>query len=527
MINSVPSGAGLRPARRQSKTGATLLATLLLATPLLAEVKLASPFTSHMVLQRELPVPVWGTADAGAQITVEFAGQKRSATADTDGRWRATLDPLIANAHPQELVVTATNRESKIADQKLQDVLVGEVWLASGQSNMAFTVSVKAAYYAGMLDEEKEIAAANHPEIRMFMGKAAKAYTPQSELGGQWQVCTPETVPAWSAVGYLFARDLQQELKVPVGIVTVAFGASCAQAWIRRAAMLDAPGFKTVVDRFDAAVKSYKPPTPEEQEQQKETAAKAKADGKRAPRGRADPVQDQHNPTVLFNGMIAPVVPFAIRGVIWYQGESITAPRELFPRWNELLVSDWRKLWGREFPFYFVQLAALNNSSNSPQVREWQAEALKIPNTAMAVTIDIGDKTNVHPKNKAPLGDRLARIALARDYGRQIEYSGPLFQSASVENGAVRVKFSHVGGGLVAKDGALKTFEVAGADGTFVPAEATIDGDTLLVRAAPVAAPVIARYAWANYPEGANLYNGAGLPASPFRTDHPLANPTP
>jgi sialate O-acetylesterase len=506
---------------RRFAFGVSLL--VLICTYARAEVKLASPFTDHMVLQRELPVPVWGWTDAGAQVTVEFAGQRKRVTANADGSWRATLEPLSASANPRELVVTSVGREAKGGTLTLQDVLVGEVWLGSGQSNMAFTVSKKEAYYAGLVDEEKEIAAANYPQIRMFMGKSAKTYTPQRELGGKWEVCTPQTVPAWSAVGYLFARELQKELKVPVGIVTAAFGASCAQAWIRRDAMLDDPEFKTVLDRFDAAVKSYTPPTPEEQQLQKEAAAKAKADGQRAPRGRADPVQDQHNPTVLYNGMIAPLVPFAFRGVIWYQGESITAPRELFPRWNELLISDWRKLWGRQFPFYFVQLAALDNSSNSPQVREWQTEALRIPDTGMAVTIDIGDKKDVHPHNKAPLGGRLARIALARDYGRKIEYSGPLFLTASLENGAVRVKFSHVGTRLVAKDGLLKTFEIAGADGKFVPAEATIEGDSIIVRSANVPAPTIARYAWANYPEGANLYNDAGLPASPFRTDHPLA----
>ncbi|HVS51324.1 MAG TPA: sialate O-acetylesterase [Opitutaceae bacterium] len=487
-----------------------------------ADVKLASPFTDHMVLQRELPVPVWGWADPGETVTVEFAGQKKTATAGADGQWRVTLDPLTASAESRDFVVSGTNRESKIENQKLSDVLVGEVWLGSGQSNMEFVVSKKVKYFSGVVNEEQEIAAADHPLVRMFTAAGTKTFAPQKTVAGEWLVCSPETVPGFSAVGYFFARDLQQRLGVPVGFITVAYGASCAQAWIRREAMLDDPAFKAVLDRFDEAVKSFTPPTPEEEAQRKDAAAKAKAAGQRAPRGRANPVQDQHNPTVCFNGMVAPVIPYAIRGVLWYQGESITAPRELFPRWNELLVSDWRKLWGRELPFYFVQLAALDNNSNSPQVREWQAEALRIPDTAMAVTIDIGDKKDVHPHNKAPLGDRLTLIALARDYGRKLEYSGPLCQSASVDRGAIRVKFSHAGGGLVAKDGALKTFEVAGADGKFVPAEATIEGDTLLVRAADVGAPVVARYAWANYPEGANLYNAAGLPAAPFRTDHPL-----
>ena len=490
-----------------------LVFVLCLAAPLAAEVKLASPFTDHMVLQRGMPVPVWGWADANERVTVTFAGQTQTATTGTDGAWRVSLTALAASAESRDFTVTGKNKIT------LRDVLVGEVWLGSGQSNMDFTVSKKVKYFSGVDNEEQEIAAANYPLIRMFTGDAAKAYTPQATVGGTWKVCSPETVPAFSAVGYFFARELQKELRIPVGIVTLAFGASCAHAWIRRDAMLGDPAFKAVLDRFDEQVKSYTPPTAEEQAKQKEIAAKAKAAGQKAPRGgRASPVQDQHNPTVMFNGMIAPVVGYAMRGVLWYQGESITAPRELFPRWNELLISDWRKLWGRDLSFYFVQLAALQNSSNSPEVRAWQAEALTVPNTAMAVTLDIGDPKDVHPHNKAPLGERLARIALARDYGRKIEYSGPQLAASAVEGGALRLKFSHLGDGLVAKAGALKTFEVAGADGKFFAADATIENNAVLVRSAEVAAPTAARYAWSNYPEGANLYNAAGLPAAPFRT---------
>lgn len=500
---------------------APLLALFLTGASLLAEVRLASPFTDHMVLQREMPVPVWGMADGGEKITVEFAGQRKSATAGPDGQWRVTLDPLGANAESRDFLVTSVNRESKIETRKLQDVLVGEVWLGSGQSNMDFTVSKKIKYFSGVDNEEREIAAADYPLIRMFTGDAAKAYVPQTTVGGAWKVCSPETVPAFSAVGYFFARELQKELKVPVGIVTLAFGASCAQAWIRRDAMLADPDFKAVLDRFDEQVKNYTPPTAEELAARTAATAKAKADGKRAPRLPSSPVQDQHNPTVMFNGMIAPVIPYAIRGVLWYQGESITAPQELFPRWNQLLIADWRQLWGRDLPFLFCQLAALDNPSNRPQVREWQAAALKIPGTGMAVTLDIGDKKDVHPHNKAPLGDRLSRLALAQVYARTIESSGPQLASVTVEGAALRLSFSHRGGGLVAKDGPLKTFELAGADGKFLPAEATLDGDTILLTCAPVAAPVVARYAWSNYPEGANLFNAAGLPAAPFRTDAP------
>lgn len=496
-----------------------LLPLLLLAAPLLAEVKLASPFTDHMVLQRELPVPVWGTAAPGEKVTVEFAGQKKSATADAAGQWRVDLAPLTASTEPRDLLVSSDNPQSEIRNPKLSDVLVGEVWLGSGQSNMDFSVSKKVKYFAGVLNEEQEIATANHPQIRMFVGEAQKSNTPQARVGGQWQVCSPETVPAFSAVGYFFARALQRDLNMPVGVIVESYGASTAQAWIRREAMLGDPRFKAVLDRFDEIVSKHVPPTAAEIEDWKHAVELAKAEKKRPPRAPgADPVQDQHNPTVMYNGMIAPIVPYAIRGVLWYQGESITAPRELFPAWNELLITDWRKLWGRELPFYFCQLAAQQAASNGPDVRAWQAEALALPGTGMAVTIDVGEEKNVHPKNKVPVGDRLARLALANVYGWKIEASGPVYQSLTAVDGALRLKFTHLGGGLVAQGGALKTFEVAGADGKFVPAEAAIEGDTIVARSAAVPAPTAARYAWAAWPEGSNLFNAAGLPAAPFQT---------
>ena len=492
-----------------------LTAALALAALARADVRLASPFTAHMVLQREMPVPVWGWADAGEQVTVSFAGQKKTATAAADSQWRVDLAPLATSAESRDFVVAGKNTLT------LHDVLVGEVWLGSGQSNMDFSVSKKVKYFAGVDREEQEIAAANYPLIRMFTGTSAKANTPQATVGGEWLVCSPETVPGFSAVGYFFARELQRELKVPVGIVTLSFGASCAQAWIRRDAMLADPAFKAVLDEFDAKAAAFVPLTDEENKVWEEAAAKAKAAGQRAPRRpRNDPVQDQHNPTVMWNGMIAPVVPYAIRGVLWYQGESITAPKELFPRWNALLISDWRKLWGRELPFYFCQLAALDNASNSPQVREWQAEALKLPHTGMVVTLDVGDKKDVHPHNKAPVGDRLSRIALANVYGRKIEFSGPQFQSMTSGDGSLNLKFSHAAG-LVAKGGTPGGFEIAGADGKFEAAEALIDGESVTLTSTAVSKPTIARYAWANYPEAANLFNAAGLPAAPFRTDGP------
>jgi sialate O-acetylesterase len=499
-----------------------------------AVVRLASPFTDHMVLQREMPVPLWGTADAGETVTVAFAGQTHTTTADAGGRWRVALDPMPASAESRALRVMATASSSPSSALTLTDVLVGEVWLASGQSNMDFTVAKTPKYYfAGVNDEAAEVAAAHYPLIRMFTGEWSRAYDPQREVGGAWKLCTPDAVREFSAIGYFFARDLQRELHIPIGIVTLTYGASTAQAWIRREAIAADPALKPTLDAFDAKVKHYVPPTATELAEWRTAADRAKSAGRRPPRRpRPDPVQDQHNPTVMFNGMIAPFIPYAIRGVIWYQGESITAPRDLFPRWNETLITDWRKLWGRApavsgaepLPFYFCQLAALDNASNSPQVREWQAQALALPDTAMAVTIDIGDKNNVHPKNKQDVGARLARIALAKNYGRPLEYSGPVLSSVRIEGDAIRVRFSHADGGLVARGGGppLRSFVVAGADGHFVPADATIEGDSVIVRSSQISAPVAARYAWSNFPEGCNLANAAGLLAAPFRTDRPI-----
>jgi sialate O-acetylesterase len=506
---------------------ASWFAWLLTASPLQAEVKLASPFTSHMVLQRDRSVPVWGVADAGERVTVEFAGRKISARADVNGRWRVDLKPLKASAAGETFTVTGSHTAQPI---RLDDVLVGEVWLASGQSNMDFSLSKKVKYFAGVTNEAGEIAAANYPLLRMFTGVAAKAYTPQNNVGGEWKICTPENAPAFSAVAYFFARDVQRDLKVPVGIITEAFGASMAEAWIDRAALAADPKLKPLLDRFDAAVENFRtnpPPVVAPPRSEDVSVANAVSKGRKRSSGPRDPVQDQHNATVLFNGMIRPIIPFAIRGVIWYQGESIVDANmggiELYPQVQATLIRDWRKLWGEgDFPFYIVQLAGQEAASNRPEVREAQATVLLLKNTGMAVTTDIGEAKNVHPKNKQDVGDRLSRIALANVYGRKIESAGPAYASMKIGGNAIRLKFSHLGGGLVAKGGGpLKWFVVAGADMKFVPAEARIDGDTVVVNSPEVAAPVAVRYAWVNFPDGGNLFNAAGLPAAQFRTDAP------
>jgi sialate O-acetylesterase len=527
------------------------------ATLLSAQVKPSALFSDHMVLQSGMPVPIWGSADPAEKITIKFNGQTRSATADASGKWMVRLTKLKPSG-PFEM--TIAGNKAGDAPIVIADVLVGEVWLGSGQSNMVFNVSNKGHRPYGLQDEEKEIAAANYPQVRIFTVADTKSLTPQTDVKGEWKVCSPETVPDFSAIGYLFARDLNQALKVPVGVILSAYGASTAEAWVPREALAADPKLKPILDGFDVREAAFKVAQPEPQAAAAPApeppapglapaaATPVAAGTRRARGGGGDPVQDQHQPTVLYNGMINPVIPYAIRGAIWYQGESILGNPgvPMYSHVMETLVAEWRKRWDEgNFPFYAVQLAALKNNSNNPRVREQQATILALPNTALAVTIDIGDPANVHPKNKEPLGDRLSRIALANVYGRKMESSGPLYSSMKVEGDAIRLTFTHAQGltthypdGLYAhvsepnsatnapaaeipasNDGPLKWFQIAGADGKYVDAQARIDGNTVVVRSPDVPAPVSVRYAWDNYPYGANLYNSAGLPAGPFRTN--------
>ena len=498
----------------------TLACLALFATSLQAAVTLATPFQAHMVLQRDMKVPVWGTADAGENVTVEFAGQKKTVKAATDGKWRLDLDSLATSAESRTMTVTGADAANPT---KLDDVLVGEVWLASGQSNMVFPVEASGPYH-GLINYTGEIAVAKYPTIRMFTARDTKAHDPAATVNGSWVVCSPETVGQFSAIGYVFARDLQLQLKVPVGILCAASGASCAEAWISRETQAADPMLKPNLDAFDAAYNYSKmdPAT-------RPAVAPVRVTPINKPRAGAtptgDPTRDQHMPTVLFNGMISPLVPYAIRGALWYQGESIvngTPGLNMYGHIMQTLIKDWRGLWKEgDFAFLEVQLPGQKNISNNPIIREQQQTILAMPNTGMAVTIDTGEETNVHPSNKQPTGYRLTLAALAKAYGQKIEYMGPMYDSMTAEGSNARIKFTHVGGGLVAKGGELKGFQVAGADKKFYDAAAKIDGQTLVVSSPLVSAPVAVRYAWDNYPEGlgCNLNNSYDLPAAPFRTD--------
>jgi sialate O-acetylesterase len=478
------------------------------------DVKPNQLFSDHAVLQSGMPIPVWGAADPGEKVTVTLGKGTQTTTAGSDGRWMVRLDKMTPGG-PFAMTIAGKNTVT------VNDVLVGEDWIGSGQSNMQFTVSAKAASFAGMLDEDKEIAAANYPQLRIFMAKSKKSYEPESEIQGEWKVATPENAGAFSAVAYLFGRDLNQALKVPVGMVVVAFGASTAESWISRPVVAADAEMRPMLTHFDELYEFYKT-HPGATTDQAPAAPQTINSRPGKPGPLRDPVQDQHQPTVLYNGMVHPIVGFAVRGVIWYQGESIVGGKAgvaLYPHVMEALVKDWRAEWGEgNLPFYCVQLPPLKNTSNNPMVREGQAKLLSLPGTGMAVTLDVGDPANVHPKNKEPVGDRLSRIALANVYGRKIEFSGPVFAGAKVEGSNVVVSFNHAEG-LAGKDGPLQWFQVAGADGNYVDAVATVQGKTVVVHSDAVTSPVYVRYAWDNYPQGANLINGAGLPAAPFRTD--------
>jgi sialate O-acetylesterase len=492
------------------------LAAILFTIPARADVKPAPLFSDHAVLQQAMSVPIWGVADAGEAVTVTFAGQTQSATAGADGKWMVKLDKLTAGG-PFDMTIAGKN---SIA---IHDLLVGEVWIASGQSNMEFTVSKKGHAPYGLINEDQEIAAADYPQIRMFTGKQAKTYEPQPTVNGQWLICNPQNVPNFSAVGYLFARDLQKEIKVPVGIVTLAFGASTAEAWISRDVMDGDPLLKPMLDGFDASEQFYKANPTVTSDKAPIAPTPINKPRTTRPSRQRDPVQDQHEPTVLFNGMISPAIPYAMRGVLWYQGESVVGGSAGVAKYGHVqnaLIQDWRARWGEgDFPFFIVQLPGQKNVSNNPLIREQQATVYDLKNTGMAVIMDTGEATNVHPHNKEPLGDRLTRIALANTYGKTIEYSGPVYDSMAIEGNTIRLKFTHLGGGLVAKDGPLKWFQIAGDDQKFEDADAKIDGDTIIVSSPNVEVPKAVRYAWDNFPDGCNLFNAAGLQASPFRTD--------
>lgn len=474
----------------------SIVTAMLAVAPAQADVSLPAIFGDNMVLQHGREVPIWGTAEPGEEIAISISKQEPAngskpeilaTTAGPDGKWQIKLPAKPAG---DAITVTVTGKNSVV----FSNVLLGEVWVCSGQSNMEWPVSSSNNHL-------EEIAQAKYPTIRIFKVERGTALVPQSRLGGQWVVCSPETVGETSAVGYYFGRELQRDLKRPIGLIVAAVGGANCESWISQAALKSDEEFAAILQR-----------------------------GERA-NGDPNQANNPNRASVLFNGMIAPLLPYAIAGTIWYQGESNVPRAHQYRKLFPLMINDWRRHWGQaEFPFLFVQLANYvpdKSKSDHPvepvesawaELREAQSLALQRPKTGMAVTIDIGDPHDINPKNKQEVGRRLARLATRVAYGQDIVASGPLFKSMKIDRTEVTLEFDNVGDGLVCHGGKLDGFAIAGADRKFVWASARIEGKSVVVSSPMIAQPASVRYAWGDNPEG-NLFNEVNLPAAPFRTD--------
>ena len=502
-----------------------------------ADVRLSPLFSAGAVLQRDRAVPVWGTADVGEAVTVAIHGVSAQAIADHSGHWTLKLPALKAGG-PWDLTVNGKNQ------LVVHDVAIGEVWFASGQSNMAFPLATFTPDDPVYGPKARQmIAAVNDPLLRMFnvtLNRSPHTVLDNvNGLKGAWKAAAPESAGQFSAVAYHYAHALRQKLQVPVGIINASWGGTGAEAWTSREALKSDPLLQAIMEGWDKALEEY-PAKHKLREEEiatwKKAVAAAKGQGKAAPKllgGNPRGPESQNRPATLFNAMVAPAMPYGIKGVIWYQGEANGAQGPLYRVLFPTLIRDWRSHWNEgDFPFLFVQLANYMGLQTLPSengfnpfapIREAQMLTLAaVPNTGMASAIDLADPENpgeIHCHNKEEVGRRLALIAFATVYGQKVaSYSGPLYSSLKIVGGKARVSFTHTDRGLVAKGDKLQGFALAGQDGHFVWGDATIDGNEVVVTSAQVSSPVAVRYGWAMNPIG-NLYNQAGLPASPFRTD--------
>lgn len=489
----------------------------------IADVKLPAVIGSDMVLQRGKPLPIWGWADAGESVSVSLAGQTKETKADDKGTWKVTFDAIDKSDKPLDLTVKATNTIT------LKNILIGEIWVCSGQSNMQWSVNQSA-------NAQEEAKNASHPNIRLFHVPRVPAGAPAQDVNATWAVCSPQTVGGFSAVAYYYGRALQKDLNVPIGLIHSSWGGTRIEPWIpvEGFRLNKSNEFKRVVDSVINSRASYLKTKNSVLDQtalwlpKAQAAAKAGAPIPDPPKWPTDPVSKPSAPTGLYNGMIHPVVPYAVRGAIWYQGESNRGMGMVYHELMKSLVGGWRQVWRQkpeDFAFYYVQLAPYNYRNEPlalPEIWEAQTASLSIPNTGMVVTTDIGNVANIHPTNKQEVGRRLALWALAKTYGKKgTVYSGPLFKEVKFENGKAIIKFDHIGGGLTSRDDkSLTHFALAGDDKLFTPAKAEVDltGDVIIVQSDGVAKPVAVRFGWDHMAEP-NLMNKEGLPASPFRTD--------
>jgi sialate O-acetylesterase len=496
-----------------------LLIGLAYAPGLRAELTLPAIISDHMVLQQKQPNPIWGWDTPGTKVTVSFSGQTHVATADSTGKWTVKLSPVPANAKPQTLAISGTTK------RQIQDVLVGEVWMCSGQSNMGWMLGQT---YTGDL----EAAASTLPQLRLITVPRTGTQELRTDFKGQWQSSTPESAKTFSAVGFLYGRYLHEILGVPVGLINNAWGGSAAEAWIRRESLEKDPRFQALMERTTKREEQLQSAQGKQEfatamEKWKDASAKAKAAKKTVPAAPRDWLVDNSRPGNIFAGMVHPTLGYGMKGVIWYQGES-NASRAyehatLFP----FLIEQWRKEWGQgDFSFYWVQLAdfraekPLPGDSDWAELRETQTKTLKLPNTGQAVIIDLGEGRDIHPRNKYDVASRLVRWALVKDYGHTFPYRSPELKTATFAGNTATITLDCFGSSLRAFDVTeVKGFAICGADRIWHWAQAKIVGrDQVAVTSDKVDAPIAVRYAWADNPV-CNLYSADGLPVTPFRTD--------
>lgn len=505
------------------------LISAIISAPAMADIKPAQLFVDHMVIQRDTEAPIWGTADPNEKVSVKASwGAKAKTVADKEGKWSVKLQTPQAGG-PHSLSLEGNNQI------QIKDVLSGDVWLCSGQSNMAWPVSKS-------LTPQKDIATANYPKIRSFMVERKTALSPQENCEGSWTICSPQTVKNFSATAYYTGRELHKELNVPIGLLTSAWGGTIVEAWTPWDKQDQDPFALAIKNPIDKKAKAYTPENAKanyekQLKQWEKKAAESKKNKKRGPRKPAlaqDPRLHQNYPANLYNGMIHPLAPFSIKGAVWYQGESNAQkmePAEHYHVQLSCMITSWRELWKQEIPFYAVQLPNFKKAQqapvenhNWPAIRESFVKTTKNTAQSYAVcTIDLGEAKNIHPKNKQGVGKRMASTILNKTYGKNTPTT-PFMKSHKIDGNKVIIEFSYSGSGLMAKDGPLKSFAIAGKDQKFVWADAKIISkngtDYVEVSSPEVSKPSSVRYAWADNPTECNLYSKEGFPASPFRTDN-------
>lgn len=475
-----------------------------------AALTLAPVFSDHAVLQRDQQLKIWGAADPGKQVKVTFAGQDKSCFADERGRWLVHLDPMVASSVGRDLVVSSNESSSAI-----RDLLVGDVWFCSGQSNMART----------MLDRYtiEETGSADLPAVRQFTVPYGSSLQPMAETSGFWEVCAADTIQRFSSVGYFFAREIHARTGVPIGLIQSAVGGTRIEAWMPAKALAAEEftpirdAWKKHIEELPASIAEFEIALKKWTEASETAAADGKIYSERKPI-RPEGNESKHALSGLYNAMVNPLTDYRIRGILWYQGEYNTRQPEGYADLFSSLITSWRHAFKSELPFYWVQLANHERAGDAPfswaKIRDAQTQTLSLPHTGQAVTIDIGEPDDIHPRNKWDVGGRLARIALAEVYGDSLVYRGPSFATASREGAAVNVRFTDAAG-LHVRGGCIDAFEIAGADGVFHQATVKLAGSEVILSSPRVTAPSAVRYAWSNSPR-ATLYNQAGLPAVPF-----------